>query len=318
MTLPRWTRIALASLLIVVLGLATVLAVGASASSRRSRGLVSPRRATLAELEASLDTPGPIVLESVVGADWSIDRSGLIDLDDPRAASLEDGAEPIAVGFHALFHSREGLVLIDSGVEQAMVDRPSEAAVRGVLADVAHIERMVFRITTAAWLAQHAATPVRSVFLTHAHLDHVLGLGDVPVDVPVVLGEGELEHRAAMNLFTQSTVDRALGAHPLETWSFGDELHAVLDVFGDGSLWAIAVRGHSPGSVAFVVRTTEGAVLLTGDVSHTAWGWDHDVPPGTFSDDAAASRESFSFLRALASRHPSMGVRFGHQALTGR
>ena len=87
----------------------------------------------------------------------------------------------------------------------------------------------------------------------------------------------------------------------------------LLDLFGDGSVWAIHTPGHTPGNLAYVVRTPRGAVLLTGDNSHTRWGWDHDVEPGTFSGEAAQGTASFAKLRAFASAHPSMEVRVGHQ-----
>ncbi|WP_257446142.1 MBL fold metallo-hydrolase [Archangium lipolyticum] len=61
------------------------------------------------------------------------------------------------------------------------------------------------------------------------------------------------------------------------------------------------------------MRTTKGPVLLTGDASHTRWGWEHDVEPGTFSADIPRSAESFKRLRQLATEHPALDVRFGHQ-----
>jgi hypothetical protein len=56
-------------------------------------------------------------------------------------------------------------------------------------------------------------------------------------------------------------------------------------------------------------------VLLTGDACHTAWGWEHGVEPGTFSDDQQESAVSLDRLRQLAAKHPTMQVRLGHQAL---
>jgi hypothetical protein len=56
-------------------------------------------------------------------------------------------------------------------------------------------------------------------------------------------------------------------------------------------------------------------VLLTGDACHTAWGWEHGVEPGTFSDDAEQSAASFAKLQRFAKRHPSLDVRLGHQPL---
>ena len=89
----------------------------------------------------------------------------------------------------------------------------------------------------------------------------------------------------------------------------------MVDVFGDGSLWALATPGHTPGSTAYLARTPTGPILLTGDTCHTAWGWQNGEPPGSFTADRDANRRSLNALRELAARHPKMQVRLGHQRL---
>jgi glyoxylase-like metal-dependent hydrolase (beta-lactamase superfamily II) len=91
----------------------------------------------------------------------------------------------------------------------------------------------------------------------------------------------------------------------------------VLDVFGDGSLFALHVPGHTRGSTAFLARTLAGPKLLTGDACHTAWGWVHGVEPGSFSTDGPRSVGSLAALRALAAEHPEIEVHLGHQSLDG-
>lgn len=270
-------------------------------------------------MEAVIDTPGPVLVETVVGADWQVDLSGLLDLSDPAAAGIADRLERIEVDFHALRHPTEGLFLIDTGVERAIFEDPDAAAIRGVVRDGAHIERMERRIDTAAWLAAHDAT-VAGVLLTHLHLDHVSGLRDVPASVPVYTGPGEASARGALMLATQGSTDRALeGRGPIRELPFeadaSGRFAGVLDLFGDGSLWAILSPGHTPGSTAFLARTPDGPVLFTGDVCHTAFGWEHGVSPGTFTMDRAANRRSLAALRALVERHPTIDVRLGHQRL---
>jgi len=89
----------------------------------------------------------------------------------------------------------------------------------------------------------------------------------------------------------------------------------VLDVFGDGTVWALAVPGHTPGSTAYLARTPTGPVLLVGDACHTAWGWENGVEPGKFSADLPKSADSLARLKRLVARHPEIDVRLGHQAL---
>jgi glyoxylase-like metal-dependent hydrolase (beta-lactamase superfamily II) len=278
-----------------------------------------------ADLEAVVDQPGPLAVETVIGADWAVDRSGLINLDNPvaRAAGLTDGPEPIYVAFHAVRHPTRGTFLVDTGIERALRDDPEHAATSGtVLARFMHLERLHVRTDTAGWIADQKA-PVAGVFLTHLHLDHVTGMRDVPAGTPIYVGPGEATESGVLNVFVRPVVDAALeGKGALRELSFSPDpsgaFEGVLDVFGDGTFWALHVPGHTPGSTAFLARTPSGPVLLTGDACHTAWGWEHGVEPGTFSDDRPKSAVSLTRLRRFVARHPGLEVRLGHQSLQRR
>ncbi|WP_369174516.1 hypothetical protein AB5J49_44245 [Streptomyces sp. R28] len=121
-----------------------------------------------------------------------------------------------------------------------------------------------------------------------------------------------------LNLFAQGTNNHLLaGRPPLQELQFtkdpGGRLEGVNDVFGDGSFFAILTPGHTTGHVSYLARTAEGAVLMTGDVSHTRWGWDNDVERGTYLQGREPSIKSLLARKALSERHPNMIVRLGHQ-----
>jgi N-acyl homoserine lactone hydrolase len=272
------------------------------------------------ELEALLEVPGPIELETVVGANWEVPLEGLLNLDHPEAkrAGLADHPEPIVVMFHAVRHPRAGLYLVDTGVERAIRDDPPSAALgTGIVARAFHVEKMHVLKDTAAWIAVQN-DPVRGVFLTHLHTDHVSGMRDVPNAVAVYSGPGDAASSSLQNLFVQPVINKALeGKASIQEWTFtqaaSGAFEGIVDVFGDGTFWALWVPGHTPGSTAYLARTPKGAVLFTGDACHTLWGWDHRVEPGTYSDDKPRSAKSLAALHALVARHPSIEVRVGHQ-----
>ena len=83
-------------------------------------------------------------------------------------------------------------------------------------------------------------------------------------------------------------------------------------MIGDGSLWALSMPSHTPGSTFYLARTTDGPVLLTGDTCHTRWGWDHAVTPGTYTADHGVNSESLGQLLALAELAESTTVYVGH------
>jgi len=317
---------------------AAILATGAVGCASSCHAVVPVSLGTPSSqprMEALMDLPGPVEVETVVGADWAITRAGLIDLDAPaaKAAGLQDGDEPIQILVHVVRHPTRGVYLIDTGAVTNLDRDPAGAGVSWLLRKFMNIDKLHVRNGTAAVVARQKA-PIAGVFMTHLHLDHVSGLGELPAETPIYVGPGEADGRKLMHLFSHGTVDRMIGERgPLQELSFGpttgttapdatraaggggvpaDDL-ATLDLFGDGSLFAVLVPGHTTGSLAFVARTSRGPVLLTGDASHTRWGWDHDVGPGTFSEDRAGSAASFAALRRLAKRHPAMDVRVGHQ-----
>jgi glyoxylase-like metal-dependent hydrolase (beta-lactamase superfamily II) len=71
------------------------------------------------------------------------------------------------------------------------------------------------------------------------------------------------------------------------------------DVFGDGSVIILSTPGHTPGHQSLLVRLKHtGPVLLTGDLVHLRYSWDHDIVPA-FNFDVAKSHESIARMKAL-------------------
>jgi len=299
--------------------LAALLLAGCAASRHPHEPADLGRPASSAEMLAEIGRPGPVVVATVTAADWVVARSGLINLEHPeaRAAGLEDGDEAISIYLHVLRHPRFGTFLIDTGVESGFRDADGNDRVGGLVASAMRTADLQIHVTTAEWLARQDE-PLAGVFLSHLHLDHVMGLPDVPPGTPIYAGPGETDASRFLHLFSRGTIDRMLEASgPIREWRYaGDEtgrFAGVVDVFGDGSVWALHVPGHTPGSTAYLVRTPEGPVLFTGDASHTRWGWDHGVEPGSFSLDGPRSARSLAALRRLAQDVPEIEVRLGHQ-----
>ena len=275
----------------------------------------------LGAMERLLEKPAKVVtveLQTVESADWAVELSGLLNLDSPqaKAAGMINRDEPIKVYLHVLRHPSRGLYLIDTGFTAQMARDPGSLGVNRIAQHVMHLERLKFHSGPADAIKNNGGS-LQGVFLTHSHLDHIAGLPEVPLSTPIYVGPGETTERHWSHFFIRSTVDQLLNGRPnLLAWNFvttGPAPLSVIDIFGDASAFAISVPGHTQGSTAYLVRTLSGLVLLTGDTSHTRWGWDNSVEPGSFTRDAARNRDSLLKLKALVARHPTISIRLGHQ-----
>ena len=292
------------------------LSTGCSVSSLGTARSPLGQHASAADALERVATPAGVVrFHSIESSTWSVSRAGLINLQHERAAHLEDGLEPIVISFYVIEHPTQGRFLIDSGVASAFHD-PETAPVSGLVASEMGMERLDVRRDTASVLAELG--PVDGVFLTHMHLDHIMGLPDVPIEVPVFTGPGEAGATSFLNLFVRGTTDDLVGLErTVYEWDVvpdpSGRFEGVVDVFGDGSVHAVHTPGHTPGSMSFIIRTREGTHLVVGDASHTEWGWTNCVEPGEFSSDIPESVVSLKRLRALADTHPDVTVHLGHQ-----
>ena len=193
------------------------------------------------------------------------------------------------VGHAYLWHDPDGLTLIDTGL-------PGSAP---------HISAAIHQVG-------HQNADVRRLVLTHFHPDHIgaaadiAGRGDVEViahhaDAPFIRAQaagpppdladwerplydqvtGQATSEVAQQPPAPPRIDRELGD--------GDELG-----FGDGAV-AVAVPGHTPGSVAIYLPRHQ--VLFTGDAA--ARTPDGTVMGGVFNVNRAQAAASFRRLAGL-------------------
>lgn len=272
--------------------------------------------ARTSDMAASLTRPGIVTFQRVRFAHWTGGRGSFIDRNDPRTATVPKGDEEATIYAYVIDHPRFGRFLIDSGVSDDLDSRLGWVMRRGVRDLDLRIER-----TTEQWLAGQV-TP-RAVFLTHLHFDHIGGLIDLPVTTPVYVGAGDAEERSSVNLLLGQPADAILkGFSPLREWVFQADpdgaFDGVIDVFGDGSVWALKVPGHSAGSTAYLVNAADGPKLIVGDAISTRLGWEARMPQPVPAAARASAEASADRLLRFAAAHPAIEVFLGHQSRTGQ
>ena len=99
---------------------------------------------------------------------------------------------------------------------------------------------------------------------------------------------------------------------PAAFTNWGDVLRHPL--FGDGSLLALSVPGHTDDDIAYLVNGPL-SVLVTGDASHFEWAFKAGVAPrGWNQAGTARAYQSLVLLREFARAYPSIRLVYGHES----
>jgi N-acyl homoserine lactone hydrolase len=110
---------------------------------------------SMAEMDKLLDVPGPIEVETVNSADWTVPLAGLLNLKSAaaQAAHLTDHPEPIHIFAHIVRHPKFGTYLVDTGVSQRLIDDPGDLGVSWLVRKVMPLGDIHVRKSTAQILA---------------------------------------------------------------------------------------------------------------------------------------------------------------------
>ncbi|CAN5925693.1 hypothetical protein BH11MYX4_BH11MYX4_14280 [soil metagenome] len=240
-------------------------------------------------------------------------REDILDFADPKvSAKFSKDKLFVPVFAHMLRHDERGAFLIDAGLDRSFSSVTS-GDMRGLFSGRFYAVQRPGEDVVSRLAAEHIN--LRGIFFTHLHPDHVSGAEWLPRDIPFIVGKGERPTSYSF-LFYNDALHDVVGLDEIDFAGVPamPPLGPSLDVFGDGSIWAIHTPGHTHGHLSFVVVTKTGPVLFTGDVSHTRWGFDNDVVPGGFNDgDPRDSRRSLDQLRAFARAYPEVRVVYGHE-----
>jgi N-acyl homoserine lactone hydrolase len=297
----------------LTLGLLTACAVPMTdhAVEPAELGTLSDRGAMI----QSLGKPGVVEFEKIVAARWVAPRSGFIDLESEAALStdLEDVDENLTIFFYVLRHPEHGTFLIDAGIPDDFEN------LAGFFIRKFFLEQVPFEVVkkTGDWMSETGEKPA-GVFLTHMHFDHISGLADLDSSTPIYLGQKEAHNAHWSHIIFKGTNEAVLdGFGALREWSFGEgedqSADAVIDILGDGSIWAIPASGHTPGSIAYLVNSANGAHLIIGDAAHTRIGWEENIPQFGGPDISIPAQASVVRLKDLVNSAGQIEVHLGHQ-----
>jgi glyoxylase-like metal-dependent hydrolase (beta-lactamase superfamily II) len=117
------------------------------------------------------------------------------------------------------------------------------------------------------------SSDIRYIGIANSHVDHVGNLEMFPEAI-VLMQESEWEFAKTQG--SRGAPGQAIfnPDHPMK------KLEGDYDIFGDGTAKLIATPSVTPGNQSLLVKLRKtGAILLSGDVIHFRYGWDHQIVP---------------------------------------
>jgi N-acyl homoserine lactone hydrolase len=239
-----------------------------------------------------------------------------LDPASPKQAECDHVPRDLAVLVHWIHHPQFGDFLIDAGFDDSFAKYPPY----GHYTEAMKFFNWINGVTNRQQQGEDLGTQLvrlnihpRAVFFTHFHPDHTAGVPALDSQTEFIFAKHEpsfLARAAVANHFAGKSKFASLD---FSTAPRMTPLGASIDLFGDGSLWAISVPGHTDDDIAYLVNGTH-PVLLTGDASHFEWAFKAGVAPrGWNHAGTARGYQSLRLLRDFAKAYPTVRLVYGHE-----
>ncbi len=177
-------------------------------------------------------------------------------------------------------------------------------------------------LTQALHAAGLSPADVRLALTTHLHWDHTGGLRDLP-NARVLSSRADLSWaRGFSRFFDHGVMPHHLNAvkDRLAQFDFTgppvDGFHASFDVLGDGSIVAVPLPGHTPGSTGYFLRAPTRTVFLVGDTAWSLRGVElpaHKNPLVRMDDDVESVAAALGRLHAFFKHRPDVLIVPAHE-----
>lgn len=263
--------------------------------------------------------PQQITVKSFITGYVLLNKRGALNPDHPKAGIIEDELIEVPVLAHWIHHEKLGDYLMDAGLDSSYHDDP-HGNMKGLLAKL-FINAKIFvdeykqgKNQNIGHYIEENRIKLDGVFFTHLHCDHIAGTRELPKDILYVVSKGEKYHDYKPFFYG----DYLKGVNTLYEIDFKDGedmpiLGKCVDIFGDGSLWAVSTPGHTKCHISFLINADKGPILLAGDVCFIKSSFKNGIAPSSYTEEVEVNQESFDKILEFKRVYPQTEVICGHQ-----
>lgn len=262
--------------------------------------------------------PGSITLKSFITGHVIINKRGTLNPNHPKATNITDEDLRVPILAHWIHHQEFGDYLIDAGLDHSYYQNPHgniKGIFSGLLKKLGHTdEYFQEKNQDILYHIKMNSINLKGVFLSHLHSDHMAGVRDLSKNIPYVIGKGEkyIDHKPFIY------GDYLSGINVLYEIDFSIAqnmpiLGPCVDIFGDGSFWAIPTPGHTRGHMSFLVNAKNDPILLTTDACFIKLGFEKEIGSSDYTEDVLMAQSSLNNLVKFKKAHPNVKVICGHE-----
>ena len=229
----------------------------------------------------------------------------------------------------AIRHPNQGWILFDTGYDPIYFELCRDWTHRWLLWGLpAYLPKRSY-LKTQLTAAGISANEIRTIIISHFHLDHFAGVHRFP-NAELVSNRSSWEHvqtatgiEAARKIFHPGAIDRwriergiLLRSDSSKSW---EGFQKSWDLFGDGTIRIIELPGHTPGQIGIFFRAAERQFLLVADA---VWRWENLQgamplsPARLIIEDYSAFCATISQLRQFAAQNPKICIVPSHCAVS--
>lgn len=263
--------------------------------------------------------PRPIDVKSFITGYVMINKRGTLNPKHKGAQDIEDELLKVPVLSHWIHHAKYGDYLVDAGLDSSYTVDPY-GKMKGLF--TALFKRFKLfgdqyiqdRDQNLGFHIKKNSINLNGVFLSHLHSDHIAGIRELPKNIHYFVGKGE-KYTECKPFFYGDYLEGIKVLYEIDFSKAPDMpiLGPCVDIFTDGSFWAIQTPGHTMGHLSFLINSNDGPILLATDACFIKLGFKRGIGSSDYTDDILMAQSSLNNLVEFKKIYRQVEVICGHE-----